>query len=143
MGMSASQARLLSLQARQSNLEYQGQQINQERSILSQQCTALYNSLLAMTVPTPPSTQDYTTIKYSGTDGATTFTIGTVKPSGDKYNVELQQTATGYPETTALLLSAKADKRLPVNLYLHLKPFIPVFTHNKATALNMLKEIFM
>ena len=95
MGMSASQARLLSLQARQSNLEYQGQQINQERSILSQQCTALYNSLLAMTVPTPPSTQDYTTIKYSGTDGATTFTIGTVKPSGDKYNVELQQTATG------------------------------------------------
>ena len=27
MGMSASQARLLSLQARQSNLEYQGQQI--------------------------------------------------------------------------------------------------------------------
>ena len=45
MGMSASQARLLSLQARQSNLEYQGQQINQERTILSQQCTALYNSL--------------------------------------------------------------------------------------------------
>ncbi len=95
MGMSASQARLLSLQARQSNLEYQGQQINQERSILSQQCTALYNSLLAMEVPTPPSTQDYTTIEYSGVDGATTFTIGTVKPSGDKYNVEIKQTQTG------------------------------------------------
>ena len=39
MGLAASQARLLSLQARQSNLEYQGQQINQERTILSQQCT--------------------------------------------------------------------------------------------------------
>ena len=46
MGMAASQARLLTLQARQSDLEYQGQQINQERSVLSQQVTALYNSLL-------------------------------------------------------------------------------------------------
>ena len=71
MGMSASQARLLSLQARQSNLEYQGQQINQERTILSQQATALYNSLLSMTVPTPPSTADYQTVQYTGTLGAT------------------------------------------------------------------------
>ncbi len=69
MGMSASQARLIQLEARQSNLEYQGQQINQERTILSQQCTDLYNSLLTMTVPTPPSTQDYTTVKYAGVDG--------------------------------------------------------------------------
>ena len=95
MGMSASQARLLSLQARQSNLEYQGQQINQERTVLSQQCTALYNSLLAMDVPTPPSTNDFTTVQYSGTDGATTFTLGNVKPSGENYLVEIQQTATG------------------------------------------------
>ena len=65
MGMSASQARLLSLQARQSNLEYQGQQINQARTVLSQQATSLYNSLLAMTVPTPPSTTDFQTIEYS------------------------------------------------------------------------------
>ena len=95
MGMSASQARLLGLQARQSNLEYQGQQINQERTILSQQCTALYNSLLAMQVPTPPSTQDFTTIEYSGSDGASKFTIGTVKPSGENYNVEIRTTETG------------------------------------------------
>ena len=95
MGMAASQARLLGLQARQSNLEYQGQQINQERTILSQQCTALYNSLLAMKVPTPPSTQDYTTIEYSGSDGATNFTIGTVKPSGELFNVEIKTTQTG------------------------------------------------
>ena len=75
MGMSASQARLLSLQARQSNLEYQGQQINQERTILSQQCTALYNSLLSMTVPTPPSTSDFTSIQYTGQNGATTYSL--------------------------------------------------------------------
>ena len=98
MGMSASQARLLGLQARQSNLEYQGQQINQERTILSQQCTALYNSLLAMQVPTPPSTQDYTTIEYSGVDGATNFTLGTVKPSGENYNVEIKTNQTMFED---------------------------------------------
>ena len=95
MGMSASQARLLSLQARQSNLEYQGQQINQERTILSQQCTALYNSLLSMTVPTPPATTDYQTIKYSGELGATkySFDANSIKPNGtgDTYTITMQE----------------------------------------------------
>ena len=98
MGMSASQARLLSLQARQSNLEYQGQQINQERTILSQQATALYNSLLSMTVPTPPATTDYQTIQYSGELGATkyTFDANSVKPyKDDTYTVILGQEAYG------------------------------------------------
>ena len=115
MGMSATQARYLNLIAQQSNLEYQGQQINQERTILSQQATALYNSLLAMDVPTPPSTQDYTTIQYSGTDGATTFTLGTIKPSGENYNVEIQQTATGNAITanygSSVVGHAGADMR--------------------------------
>jgi len=95
MGMSASQARYLNLIARQNNLEYQGQQINQERSVLSQQCTALYNSLLDMQVPTPPSTSDFTTIEYSGTDGSSTFTLGTIRPKGSKHSVELLTQATG------------------------------------------------
>ena len=97
MGMSASQARLLSLQARQSNLEYQGQQINQARTVLSQQATALYNSLLSMTVPTPPSTTDFQTIEYSGTIGASKFTLGTITPEegGDTYNVEIKYEKNG------------------------------------------------
>ena len=95
MGMSASQARALGLHARLNNLEYQGQQINQERTILSQQCTALYNSLLSMTVPTPPSTSDYTTIQYKGVDGATKFTLGNIKPSGKAYSVEMKFTKNG------------------------------------------------
>ena len=95
MGMAATQARLISLKARMSNVEYQGQQINQERTILSQQATDLYTSLLAMSVPTPPSTQDYAKITYSGMDGNTVVTIGNVKPSGQKYIVEIQQTQTG------------------------------------------------
>ncbi len=102
MGMSASQARLLSLQARQSNLEYQGQQINQERTILSQQATALYNSLLAMDVPTPPSTTDFTTVQYSGKLGTTTYTFdaSAVKPGKDGgYNVTLGFTDYGHSLT--------------------------------------------
>lgn len=102
MGMAASQARLLTLQARQSDLEYQGQQINQERSVLSQQVTALYNSLLTMSVPTPPSTTDYTTVQYSGTIGATAyrFDASSVKPckkDGDQqtYYVTVKQSAYG------------------------------------------------
>ena len=95
MGMSASQARLLSLQARQSNLEYQGQQINQARTVLSQQATALYNSLLSMEVPTPPSTTDFQTIEYSGLMGATEFTLGTITPEGDSYNVEIKYKRNG------------------------------------------------
>ncbi len=97
MGMSASQARYLGLIARQSNTEYQGQQINQERTVLSQQSTALYNSLLAMEVPTPPSTNDFTTVVYSGTEGATTFTLGNIKPAADgqSYIVEKKTTQVG------------------------------------------------
>ncbi|MBE7703347.1 MAG: hypothetical protein E7Z89_04770 [Cyanobacteria bacterium SIG28] len=95
MGLAASQARLLSLIAKQSNLEYQGQQINNERTVLSQQVTDLYNSLLALDVPTPPSTQEFTKVEYSGDDGATHFTIGTIKPSGEKYLVEIKTEQTG------------------------------------------------
>ncbi len=94
MGMAASQARYLSLLARQSNLEYQGQQINQERSILSQQCTALYNSLLSMVVPTPPATTDFQTVKYTGEMGATkySFDANSIRPNGgDTYSVTMQE----------------------------------------------------
>lgn len=85
MGMSASQARYLGLIARQNDLEYQGQQINQERTILSQQVTDLYNTLQNLIVPTPPSTSDYTKVEYTGTIGATTYTFdaSSVKPDAN------------------------------------------------------------
>ena len=98
MGMSATQARYLSLVAQQSNLEYQGQQINQERSILSQQVSELYNSLLALEVPTPPSTSDFQTVQYTGKNGSTkyTFSATDVKPGKDGgYSVSLGYTDYG------------------------------------------------
>ena len=75
MGMAASQARYLALTARKSNCEYEGQQINQARLNLSNQTANLFNQMLGLSVPTPPSTQDYTKVQYSFTDGVNNMTI--------------------------------------------------------------------
>ena len=123
MGMAASQARYLQLAARKTNIEYQGQQINQERTVLSQQTTALYNSLLQLQVPTPPSTQDYTKVQYTGADGASNFTIGTIKPKGNAYIVEIQTSATGD------YLSKNNSKSVVENADIY--PEIPVKQVNK------------
>lgn len=96
MGMAASQARYLALTGRMNDIEYQGQQINQQRTTLSTQINELYNSLLDMTVPTPPSQTDFSKTVYSGTLGATKFTMGTVRPTGsDNYSVDLNYTMSG------------------------------------------------
>ncbi len=70
MGMAASQARFLGLTARKTNTEYEGQQINQQRTTLSNQSANYYNQLLGMTVPVPPSTADYTKTVYTFKDGS-------------------------------------------------------------------------
>ena len=75
MGMSASQARLLTLQARLSNLEYQGQQINQQRTALSNKTASYYSDLLGMAVPTCPSVEEFTQTVYTFNDGALTNQI--------------------------------------------------------------------
>ena len=75
MGMAASQARYLALVARKSNCEYEGQQINQARTALSNQSANLFNQMLGLQVPVPPSTQDFTKTQYSYTDGINASTI--------------------------------------------------------------------
>ncbi len=75
MGMAASQARFLALAARKSNCEYEGQQINQARMALSNQSANLFNQMLGLQVPVPPSTQDYTKVQYSYSDGINGSTI--------------------------------------------------------------------
>lgn len=102
MGMSASQARLISLTARMNDIEYQGQQINQQRTTLASQINALYNTLLDMSVPTPPSTQDFTKVVYSGTQDASKFNIGDVVPTGknsagkDTYSIDFKYKLAGH-----------------------------------------------
>lgn len=75
MGMSASQARFLSLTARKTNVEFEGQQINQQRTTLSNESANYYSQLAQMTVPTPPSSEDYTSTTYTFTNGSETNTI--------------------------------------------------------------------
>lgn len=75
MGMSASQARFLGLTARKTNVEYEGQQVNQQRTALSNESANFYNDLLGMSVPVPPSVDNYTKTVYTFEDGALTNEI--------------------------------------------------------------------
>lgn len=78
MGMSASQARFLSLTARKTNVEYEGQQINQQRTTLSNESSNYYSQLTSLDVPIPPSTDDYTKITYTFKDGSESNTVTSI-----------------------------------------------------------------
>ncbi len=85
MGLAASQARLISLQARMSDLEYEGQQINQQRQTLTNKMNEVYNAAMDMEVPTAPSKIDYHVEAYTGKCGSSV--------------VEVEKTGTGYSAT--------------------------------------------
>ena len=78
MGMAASQARFLSLTARKNNVEYEGQQINQQRTTLSNESSNYYSQLCNLVVPTPPSSEDYSKTTYTFVDGSETNTINSL-----------------------------------------------------------------
>ncbi len=84
MGMSASQARYLSLTARKSDLEFRGQQINQSRLMLSNQSANLYSSMLSMSVPTPPVETDFMKDVYSFSMNGDNTTLSSYKLSMGK-----------------------------------------------------------
>ena len=69
MGMSASQARYLSLSARKTNTEYEGQQLNQQRLNLANQTADLFNQMLGMSVPKCPDSNEFTKLQYAWSDG--------------------------------------------------------------------------
>lgn len=84
MGMAASQARFLSLTARKTNVEYEGQQINQQRTSLSNQSSNYYSQLCNLVVPTPPSSEDFSKTIYTFQDGSENNTINALiaQPDG-------------------------------------------------------------
>lgn len=88
MGMAASQARYLEITARKTNVEYEGQQINQQRTALANESSGMFAQLMALQVPIPPSSSDYTTSTYSFNNGANENTVDSINPlSGDpNYN---------------------------------------------------------
>ncbi len=65
MGLAASQARFLGLTARKSNIEYEGQQVNQQRTALAEEVNALYNSLASLALPVAPDATQYYESNYS------------------------------------------------------------------------------
>jgi len=102
MGMAASQARFLGLTARKTNTEYEGQQINQQRTVLGNQSANYYNQLLGMSVPVPPSIEDYTKTVYTFTDGSLNNSISSmVAQQGGLYTVSYTSTWTDDFAVTA------------------------------------------
>ena len=92
MGMAASQARFLGLTARRNNVEFEGQQINQQRTTLANQTANYYNDLLGMSVPVPPSVENFTKTVYSFNDGALTNQITSlIAQTGGGYKVSYLQ----------------------------------------------------
>ena len=114
MGMAASQARFLGLTARKSNTEYEGQQINQQRTTLANQSANYYNQLLGMTVPVPPSTADYTKTTYTFTDGSLNNSISTMIAKADgKYQISYTSSWTNdfsVVSTASTIYTRKGDE---------------------------------
>ncbi len=94
MGMAASQARYLGLTARKTNVEYEGQQINQARTALANQSAELWNQMLDMKVPIAPNKTDYVEQQYAFTDGSCEYEIDKLQSvdkeiNGEKYNYQV------------------------------------------------------
>lgn len=75
MGMSASQLRYVMLTGRKSDVEFQGQQINQQRTTLATETSAYNTQLLNLVVPTPPSSDQYVTTSYTFSSNGQTRTV--------------------------------------------------------------------
>ncbi|MBR2069008.1 MAG: hypothetical protein IJ877_04515 [Candidatus Gastranaerophilales bacterium] len=107
MGLAASQARFLGLTARKSNVEYQGQQINQARTALSNEVMNLYQKYNNLDVPVPPSVNEYVKTTYTLDSTAEKYQIDSfTKITGGEYDgyydVTLkydEESAKAYPYT--------------------------------------------
>lgn len=114
MGMAASQARYLGLTARKTNVEYEGQQINQARTALANQSANTFNELLALEVPTAPSTQDYTTLQYSYTEGTYDETITDMTEITDDPNYNYLVTHHHYADVFTGIKANKANPQVVI-----------------------------
>ena len=106
MGLAATQARYLGLTARKTNIEFEGQQVNQQRTVLANESAGLYHKLYSLNVPTPPNVTDFYKTTYSYSAGGTTYSINSWSTSStdkNKYNVNVSYDKTsdvGYKSFT-------------------------------------------
>ncbi len=118
MGLAASQARFLGLTARKSNVEYQGQQINQQRVALSNEVNGLYNEYNRLDVPVPPEVTDFQKTTYTLDSTYEGYQISNFSKILDGeneglYNVDLsyvKEIATAYPYTPQASISGELDE---------------------------------
>ena len=132
MGMAASQARFLTLTGRKSNVEYQGQQVNQERLQLANESANIFTQLSQLEVPTPPRVQDFNKTEYSFTtsevDGTQrTYTSNDIQstPSGDQVSLSweepnYQASVDDWVKSSSATISPKGtnDKNLSSGSYI-------------------------
>ena len=109
MGMAASQARFLGLTARKSNVEFQVQQINQQRTSLANESAGLYNKMMTLDVPTPPSPNDYLTTTYVLDDSGDGYS------NGDYSITNMTKTHENQGEYLVSLSTTKDEARTKTN----------------------------
>lgn len=87
MGLAASQTRFLQLTSRKSNIEFQGQQINQQRLLLANESSGLYQRQLSLQPPVPPTSSKANYLKpaytFYDTASDTTKTIKFIFDAND------------------------------------------------------------
>jgi len=123
MGMSASQARFLAITARKSNVEFQGQQVNQQRTSLANESAGLFNQMLELQVPVPPSATDFYSMAYTfpGEDSSEECRITNWGTSSDpimgSYNITVKKTVNDVgvknpmmPIGTIISMASELDK---------------------------------
>ena len=119
MGMAASQARFLGLTARKTNVEYEGQQVNQQRTALSNESAGLFNQMLSLQVPVPPSATDYYNMRYSFEQNGQTYEIVSYTASttnAGKYDI-IVRTALDVVNYTKVVLNNDPQTQVPQTLY--------------------------
>lgn len=98
MGMAASQARYLGLTARKTNVEYEGQQVNQQRTALANESAGLFRRLLSLDAPVAPTQNDYYTDVYQYSDPTSSdgsVTVKNIQANGtnpETYTVDISYT---------------------------------------------------
>lgn len=93
MGLAASQARFLGLTARKTNTEFEGQQVNQQRTALANQSAGLYSKMLELNVPSPPDATNYYNMRYTFSYGGEDYEILSYSAnSGGNYDVRVSRT---------------------------------------------------
>lgn len=64
MGLAASQARYLNLHSSRADLEFQGQQVNQKRTVLANSTQELFTEYMKLSVPVEPVAESTTSAEY-------------------------------------------------------------------------------